>query len=283
MATKNQHYVPRVYIKSWETTVYSKKEPQKAFTGVYYYDKADFVEANIEFKVSENEDDETSDTADLSEINTGDDAISVLNDIVEDGESAKGTIAVIDTGINADDLIDKVSLLGDDVSDDNGHGTKMYNYIREEDADAKILSIKAMDKNGKGQVSDVYAAIQYAIEKKADITVVCKDMDPDANVDRYGTVKLDDDCRIEDFEEKAGVARSNTISCGIYRGVCDYENDLRVLKDIADELLYKVKKTGKNGFMFKADPLLPTGDIDIDDSSISLKGAMDAKINNSIS
>ncbi|WP_027215350.1 GGDEF domain-containing protein [Butyrivibrio fibrisolvens] len=76
---------------------------------------------------------------------------------------------------------------------------------------------------------------------------------------------------------------SPTISCGIYRGVCDYENDLRVLKDIADELLYKVKKTGKNGFMFKADPLLPTGDIDIDDSSISLKGAMDAKINNSIS
>lgn len=76
---------------------------------------------------------------------------------------------------------------------------------------------------------------------------------------------------------------SPTISCGIYRGVCDYENDLRVLKDIADELLYKVKKTGKNGFMFKADSLLPTGDIDIDDSSISLKGAMDAKINNSIS
>ncbi|WP_022757407.1 GGDEF domain-containing protein [Butyrivibrio fibrisolvens] len=76
---------------------------------------------------------------------------------------------------------------------------------------------------------------------------------------------------------------SPTISCGIYRGVCDYENDLRVLKDIADELLYKVKKTGKNGFMFKADPLLPTGDIDIDDSSISLKDAMDAKINNSIS
>ena len=76
---------------------------------------------------------------------------------------------------------------------------------------------------------------------------------------------------------------SPTISCGIYRGVCDYENDLRVLKDIADELLYKVKKTGKNGFMFKADPLLPTGDIDIDDSSISLKGAMESKINNSIS
>ena len=155
-----------VYLTKYDNVEITKN----AFT--YYYDKADFVEANIEFKVSENEDDETSDTADLSEINTGDDAISVLNDIVEDGESAKGTIAVIDTGINADDLIDKVSLLGDDVSDDNGHGTKMYNYIREEDADAKILSIKAMDKNGKGQVSDVYAAIQYAIEKKADIILL---------------------------------------------------------------------------------------------------------------
>ena len=43
MATKNQHYVPRVYIKSWETTVYSKKEPQKAFTGVYYYDNIPLI------------------------------------------------------------------------------------------------------------------------------------------------------------------------------------------------------------------------------------------------
>ncbi len=155
-----------VYLTKYDNAEMTKN----AFT--YYYDKADFVEANIEFKVSDNETDETSDTADLSDINNGDDAISVLNDIVDEGKSAKGTIAVIDTGINADELVDKVSLLGDDVSDDNGHGTKMYNYIREEDADAKILSIKAMDKNGKGQVSDVYAAIQYAIEKKADIILL---------------------------------------------------------------------------------------------------------------
>ena len=158
-----------VYLTKYDNAEMTKN----AYT--YYYDKADFVEANIEFKVSDNENnesDETAETADLSDINNGDDAISVLNDIVEEGKSAKGTIAVIDTGINADDLIDKVSLLGDDVSDENGHGTKMYNYIREEDAEAKILSIKAMDKNGKGQVSDVYAAIQYAIEKKADIILL---------------------------------------------------------------------------------------------------------------
>lgn len=34
---KNQHYVPRVYIKSWETTVFSLREPHKPFQGVYEY------------------------------------------------------------------------------------------------------------------------------------------------------------------------------------------------------------------------------------------------------
>jgi hypothetical protein len=41
MATKNQHYVPRVYLKAWETRVVSKREPKKPFQGVYYYDKKD--------------------------------------------------------------------------------------------------------------------------------------------------------------------------------------------------------------------------------------------------
>ena len=35
--TINQHYVPRVYIKNWETTVYSLKEPRKPFQGVYEF------------------------------------------------------------------------------------------------------------------------------------------------------------------------------------------------------------------------------------------------------
>lgn len=40
MATKNQHYVPQVYVKAWETTVYSIREPQKPFIGVYHYKKS---------------------------------------------------------------------------------------------------------------------------------------------------------------------------------------------------------------------------------------------------
>ena len=63
---------------------------------------------------------------------------------------------------------------------------------------------------------DFNKLLEYHIAKKADITVVCRDMEPDINVERFGTVKMDEDCRIEEFEEKPIVAKSNTISCGIY-------------------------------------------------------------------
>lgn len=43
MATKNQHYVPRVYTKAWETQVSSLREPRRFFTGVYYYEKPDLI------------------------------------------------------------------------------------------------------------------------------------------------------------------------------------------------------------------------------------------------
>lgn len=37
MATKNQHFVPRVYIKAWETSVENSKEPNKQFQGIYVF------------------------------------------------------------------------------------------------------------------------------------------------------------------------------------------------------------------------------------------------------
>ena len=43
--------------------------------------------------------------------------------------------------------------------------------------------------------------LEYHIEKKADITVVCKEMPPEEDVTRFGLVKLNDDGRITDFEE----------------------------------------------------------------------------------
>ena len=63
---------------------------------------------------------------------------------------------------------------------------------------------------------DYNKVLEYHIAKKADITVVCKDLPASVNVDRYGTIKMNEDSRIEEFEEKPVVAKSNTISCGIY-------------------------------------------------------------------
>lgn len=64
---------------------------------------------------------------------------------------------------------------------------------------------------------DYNRVLEYHIEKKADITVVCKDLSPDEEeVERYGILKMNEDYRIEDFEEKPVIARTNTVSCGIY-------------------------------------------------------------------
>ncbi len=63
---------------------------------------------------------------------------------------------------------------------------------------------------------DYNKILEYHIEKKADITVVCKEIVSGIDVERYGTVKMNEDFRIEEFEEKPIVAKSNTISCGIY-------------------------------------------------------------------
>ena len=58
--------------------------------------------------------------------------------------------------------------------------------------------------------------LEYHINKKADITVVCRDMEEDINVERFGTIKMNEECRIEEFEEKPLMAKTNTVSCGIY-------------------------------------------------------------------
>lgn len=63
---------------------------------------------------------------------------------------------------------------------------------------------------------DYNKVLEYHIDKKADITVVCKDMPEDVNVERYGIIKMNEESRIEEFEEKPMVAKTNTVSCGIY-------------------------------------------------------------------
>ncbi|MBP3718839.1 MAG: hypothetical protein J6I58_04895, partial [Eubacterium sp.] len=102
--------------------------------------------------------------ADLSNLNNGDDAFSNVNDLGTGGYS--GYIALIDTGANGADA--SVSVIGS-TSDDNGHGTKMAAKIREMNPNARILSIKALDSSNRGRVSDIYSAINYAIDSNVSI------------------------------------------------------------------------------------------------------------------
>lgn len=150
-----------VYIISFDTV----EEARYAFS--YYFDKVSFIsDLSSVVTLTEEESTETDaeDIADLSEVNEGSDAIANLNDLTVNNYN--GYIALIDSGVSEADA--KMSVIGDDGNDKIGHGTKMYNYIKEENPDAKILSIKAFD-NNKTNIADVYAAIKVAIEAKVSV------------------------------------------------------------------------------------------------------------------
>ena len=63
---------------------------------------------------------------------------------------------------------------------------------------------------------DYNKVLEYHIEKKADITVVCKKAGATDDLTRFGMVSINDDGRIVGFEEKPIVTDSVNISCGIY-------------------------------------------------------------------
>ena len=63
---------------------------------------------------------------------------------------------------------------------------------------------------------DYNKVLDYHVEKKADVTIVCKDMDEAEDVSRFGIIRMDEESRIVEFEEKPMVSSSNTVSTGIY-------------------------------------------------------------------
>ena len=151
-----------IYILSFN----SVEEAQSAYS--YYYDKVDFITDLSNTITLSEEATETDapeeDVADLSNVNTtSDDAIANLNEITVSDYS--GYIALIDSGCNEGS---KLSVLGDDGSDTNGHGTKMYQYIKNENPDANIVSIKAFN-GSKTNIADVYAAIRLAIDSNVSV------------------------------------------------------------------------------------------------------------------
>ena len=97
--------------------------------------------------------------------------------------SAKTKIAIIDTG--SDIANENISLLGDDGKDKNGHGTSMANLILSQTDDAYIISIKAIGDNGKGSLSDVYAAVRYAVDREVDYILMAISIKDNGSYDEF--------------------------------------------------------------------------------------------------
>lgn len=141
-----------VYIISFDSVA----EARSAYS--YYNDKVDYISdlSNV-FTLA----------LDNPSINEGDDAIANLNDI-NINKNYSGYIALIDSGVNNGLANAYLSVFDDDGKDTNGHGTAMAGYIRQENPDAKILSIKAFEGHTTN-VANIYAAIKLAIESKVSV------------------------------------------------------------------------------------------------------------------
>lgn len=63
---------------------------------------------------------------------------------------------------------------------------------------------------------DYNKVLEFHIAKRADITVVCTECKNQSEVERFGVIRMNDDGRIEEFEEKPIVSSYNTVSTGIY-------------------------------------------------------------------
>ena len=140
----------------------------------YYQDLADLVETDAGIRICEGETGEEEAMFMTIEENpfslleeTVQEEIGTDDQITED--PAPYDIALIDTGASGEHIAKAVSMIGDDPADYNGHGTRMAAFIAEENPDAEILSIKALGDDGRGQISAVYAAIEYAIRQKVKI------------------------------------------------------------------------------------------------------------------
>lgn len=123
------------------------------------------VKVNTEQILTVDDDVETTDEVSTDVLDT---AINKANDKTVKDYTGKDVIALIDTGTDGS-TVDAVSFVDNDVTDNFGHAKKMIKTIRNQNKNAKILALKALDDNGKGTTASVVAALQYAIDSNVSI------------------------------------------------------------------------------------------------------------------
>ena len=145
--------------------------PEQAMNAyAYYKDIVEEVEPDAQIITASNNTDDNVDTS-MAEL-SDDNAIAALNDeeASETAQSSDKVIALIDTGVSeSPNIIDRVSLIDDNVEGGSKHGDLMVEDIVSQNPNAKILSIRALGDDGYGSYSSVVSAIEYAINSKVDI------------------------------------------------------------------------------------------------------------------
>ena len=151
-----------VYLMQYDT------ETQAKYAYAYYYNKSEFVDVDTVISVADGNDGSANAAVPMA---AEENPIAELQAAVaENPVNAAGAVAVIDTGVNdVANVTESVSMIGDNTADENGHGTRMAQLVAEQNPNVSILSIKALGADGTGDVSAVYAAIQYAIDKKVSV------------------------------------------------------------------------------------------------------------------
>ena len=151
-----------VYLMQYDT------ETQAKYAYAYYYNKSEFVDVDTVISVADGNDGSANAAVPMA---AEENPIAELQAAVaENPVNAAGAVAVIDTGVNdVANVTESVSMIGDNTADENGHGTRMAQLVAEQNPNVSILSIKALGADGTGDISAVYAAIRYAIDKKVSV------------------------------------------------------------------------------------------------------------------
>ena len=150
-----------VYLMQYDT------ETQAKYAYAYYYNKSEFVDVDTVISVADGDGSANAVVPMAAEENP---IAELQAAVAENPVNAAGAVAVIDTGVNdVANVTESVSMIGDNTADENGHGTRMAQLVAEQNPNVSILSIKALGADGTGDISAVYAAIRYAIDKKVSV------------------------------------------------------------------------------------------------------------------
>lgn len=87
---------------------------------------------------------------------------------------------------------------------------------------------------------DYEKILDYHVQTKADITVAVKDMtDASEDIHRFGIIRMAEDGRITNFEEKPLIGQTNTVSIGVYV----------IRRRLLIELIQKAHEENRNDFV----------------------------------